>query len=299
MRSLRFLPSSLVALFISGLLSSSPAQAQAPGTTQFEAGRAAMQGDDFDKAIPAFEAAVRADSMSSLYHLWLGNAYGQKALAGNFFSKMKYGSRMRAEWERAVAIDPANFDAHENLHEFFTQAPAAGGGSAEKAQEQRAIMFRLRPYAAAIYFAAVDTRAHHYQQVIDNIRPILSAYPDSVAPRVALANAQAEAHNFDDAWKTIDAAKARFADNPQFRYAVGRTAAISGMRLEEGKAALQQYLANPPSAKSPQITGAHYRIGMILEKSGDRAAAKTEYETAIRIDPKNVLAKAALEQLSR
>lgn len=273
------------------------AQAQTSDTTQFAVGRAAMEKNDLDAAIPAFERAVKANDANPVYHYWLGNAYGGKAQSGNFFVKMKYAPRMRDEWERSVVLDPSSYEARGNLYLFYTQAPAIAGGNPEKARAEREAMLRLRPYSAALYFTNVDMRAQRYDDVVAYMRPLLSAYPDSVAIPVALADAQADAKRYGDAWTTIDAARRRFPADPQLNYAVGRTASISGIRLAEGMTALEQYLAHPASPKSPLIAGAHYRIGMILERQGNKAAAKTEYAEAIRLDPTNVRAKMALDHL--
>ena len=42
---------------------------------------------------------------------------------------------------------------------------------------------------------------------------------------------------------------------------------------------------------------AHWRLGMILEKRGDVAGARAEYEAALRLEPKLTDAKRALDRM--
>jgi Flp pilus assembly protein TadD len=51
--------------------------------------------------------------------------------------------------------------------------------------------------------------------------------------------------------------------------------------------------------ENPSLAAAHYRLGNILEKKGDAAGARAEYETSIKIDAKQKEARAALAKLKR
>ncbi|MDQ6829272.1 MAG: tetratricopeptide repeat protein [Gemmatimonadota bacterium] len=80
-------------------------------------------------------------------------------------------------------------------------------------------------------------------------------------------------------------------------YQLGKTAAMSGQRLDAGEAALKKYLTMPVTRGNPTPAGAHYRLGMIAERRGNSAGAKAEYETAVSLDPKLEDAKKALAKL--
>jgi Flp pilus assembly protein TadD len=51
--------------------------------------------------------------------------------------------------------------------------------------------------------------------------------------------------------------------------------------------------------ENPSLAAAHFRLGNILQKKGDKAGARNEYETALKIDPKQNLAREALAKLKR
>lgn len=80
-------------------------------------------------------------------------------------------------------------------------------------------------------------------------------------------------------------------------YQLGRSAALSGTQLERGEAALRAYLERPRRPELPSHVGAHWRLGQILLARGDREGARREFEEALRLDPKNVDARKALEGL--
>ena len=79
-------------------------------------------------------------------------------------------------------------------------------------------------------------------------------------------------------------------------YQLGRAAAVSGQRLETGEAALRRYLTRDGAKKAFDGT-VHYRLGAVLERRGDVAGARTEYELAVSLDPRNNAAKRALASL--
>jgi tetratricopeptide (TPR) repeat protein len=83
---------------------------------------------------------------------------------------------------------------------------------------------------------------------------------------------------------------------PHVQY--GRVAALSGENLERGERELRYWLSSAPSG-APIVTqsGAHMRIGMIYERQGKKDAARTEYQTALSLNPKNVEASKMLQAL--
>jgi Tfp pilus assembly protein PilF len=68
--------------------------------------------------------------------------------------------------------------------------------------------------------------------------------------------------------------------------------------MERGERELRYWLSSAPST-APIVTqsGAHMRIAMIYEREGKKDAARTEYQTALSLNPKNSEAKKMLEAL--
>lgn len=129
------------------------------GKEAFDAGMRLMRENRPDKAETQFERAVAADERSAFYHHWLANAVGQQAQNANPIRQGLIARRIRAEWERAVELDPNFLDARDGLITFYLQAPGFMSGSPEKARAQQ------REIAAAPDARAGAARTHDQARV--------------------------------------------------------------------------------------------------------------------------------------
>jgi Flp pilus assembly protein TadD len=60
---------------------------------------------------------------------------------------------------------------------------------------------------------------------------------------------------------------------------------MCGERLNDGAAALKQYLTTSPKEDQPPLWTAHWRLGEILEKLHDIPGARAEYAAALKLNP--------------
>jgi TolA-binding protein len=60
---------------------------------------------------------------------------------------------------------------------------------------------------------------------------------------------------------------------------------MRGKRLEEGVAALQQYLSTPPDESQPPLWAARWRLGQIFVKQGDISRARAEFAAGLQLNP--------------
>src|SRR5260370_29570714 len=89
-----------------------------------------------DPAIKSAEKAVAIDPRNSIYHEWLGRAYGEKADHAIWFSAISLAKKSRKEFETAVELDAKNYSARQALIEFYCRAPGIVGGGEDKALPQ-------------------------------------------------------------------------------------------------------------------------------------------------------------------
>jgi tetratricopeptide (TPR) repeat protein len=125
----------------------------------------------------------------------------------------------------------------------------------------------------------------------------LARSPGSPKLRRSLGLLYQSEQRWDAAFAVYDAALAQNADDWEALYQVGRAAALSGQRLDRGAAAFGRYLGHTPGPEEPALANAHYRLGTILERQGNRASARAEYQAALKLDPGLKDAKAALDKL--
>ncbi len=228
-------------------------------------GKVEVAKGDADAAVKACEKAVELAPANSAYQLQLGDTYGFAAQNAGMLSKMNFARKCRNAYEKAVELDPANLDARGSLMGFYQMAPSVMGGGIDKAYEQAAAIRRLDAGRGHLAYAAVYAADKKVDAAFTEYEEALKASPDDYT---AL-------------------------------YQLGKLAAVSGQSLDRGLGALRRCLAlAPPDAPgTPGHAAAQWRIGNILEKKNDTAAARTAYEAALKIDPKFAPAADALKKL--
>ena len=251
-----------------------------------------------ERAAEHFERAVKLNDASPAAHDWLARAYGDRAQKANPFTQARLAPKIRTHFERAVALDPSNVDARAYLVQFYLQAPGFMGGSQQKAWQQIGELRRIAPYRAGMLAARTRLDAKDRAGGLQEYEALYAQYPDSAALASTIASMHSEAGEFDKAFAAVDRMLARHPDSRPALYALGRLAALSGQRAEEGERALARYIAmGAPEPGSPSLAHAHYRLGGVQERRGDRARARAAYETALKLDSKLEDAKRALAAL--
>ncbi len=221
------------------------------------------RGDDkaLEEAVLWLAKAVELAPANATYLADFGGSCLQLA---NKKSSISAANRGRDAMIKAIELAPDNLDAREGLMQFYAQAPFFVGGSMSKALVQ-----------------AEEIRKR------DALRGLNAVITVKVADKkYAEATALCEAH-----LKTSP-------DYYPALYQIGRLASTSGENLDRGLVVLRRCLELTPPPNQPGHAGAHYRIGLILEKKGDKPAARAAYETALTLEPNLKAATDALAKLT-
>lgn len=226
-------------------------------------GQLAIRADDPETAVKHHEKAVALDPTNSNYSHRLGDAYGRSAQKAGIFSKMGLAGKCRTAYEKAVELDSKNIDARSSLMSYYQQAPGIAGGGMDKALAQAQEIKKLDAARGRFAFATLYVSDKKYDQAFAEFEEVLKEKPDDYA---AL-------------------------------FQTGRLAAISGQRLDHGLTVLRQCLAMTAPEGQPPHAAAHWRIGFILEKKGDKAGARAAYEASLKLDPKFPQAIESLKKL--
>src|SRR6266496_1295314 len=99
-------------------------------------GRLLLAANDLDRAIESLEKSVALEESNAQYHLWLGRAYGQRAIHASVLKQPALARKVKKEFESASRLDPDNLEARFGLIEYYLRAPGVLGGSPKKADEQ-------------------------------------------------------------------------------------------------------------------------------------------------------------------
>lgn len=260
-------------------------------------GRCYWALQDYDQAIDWLEKAVALAPKNAEYQLWLARSTGRAAATSGMLRAMSLGKRCRVAYERAVALDPELIEARSDLVQFYLQAPGIMGGGVDKAQAQAGEIARRDPVRGAVAYANVALHEKDPAKAIKLLDAAIAKAPTEPRLRMALGMVYTSEERWDDAFGVYDAILTTEPNHWAALYQVGRTAALSGKRLDQGKAALERYIAGTPGPDAPPVANAHYRLGMIYQQQGNKNAARAEYQAALRLDPKLKDAKEALEKL--
>src|SRR5687767_11459055 len=147
------------------------------------------------------------------------------------------------------------------------------GGSMDKAAEQVAEIRKRNAYRGGFLAAQLASRRKDWTAVTREYEQLVAQFPDSVSPHAGLANFHGSSKRWEEAFRAIDRWIAAQPSSMVPQYAMGRWAAESGQYLERGEQALKRYLAShTPKPGEPPLANAHWRLGTIHEKRGQRDA---------------------------
>ena len=155
-----------------------------------------------------------------------------------------------AVWRTAVAARPDDYEAHAALAAACLEDPAHLGDAETEAR--RAI--------------AID--------------------PTRVSAWSTLATLYAKTGRWAELDASIKQARAKIPDDrtPQYRAAVAILTGNAAAQLPLAETMLRDYLGQQPEGQAPSHAGAHWRLGLVLEKEGRRAEAIRELQTAVQMD---------------
>jgi len=235
-----------------------------------------------DVAIEAMERCLERDAAAARCHLWLGRAFGRKALEAGMIAGIRYAGRVREHFERAVALDPDAVDARYDLNNFYILSPGIAGGSKARARAGVDDFARRRPGEAALLAAQLDLAEEKYADADAKLlafagasdRAVLDVWQDELAA-LGYAYFSRKPPRLDGARRVFEFAASRFPRNELFMRALGRIAQEQA-RYEAAASHYEKALAIKPQP------GAHYRLAQVAEKLGDTARAIVHYEKTIR-----------------
>jgi tetratricopeptide (TPR) repeat protein len=260
--------------------------------------RAYFSVGSWDRAISACVKAVALDPDNSEYHMWLGRAYGEKADAANFFTAAGLAKKVRTEFERSVALDPDNAVARTDLAEFYLEAPGIVGGGQDKARAQADILARLSPAKADWVRGRIAEKNKDTVTAEIEYRAAIDGSHGSANAWLNLAGFYRKTGRFDEMQDALRHAAAASTDQPEVLVDAASTLLRANRDLAFASQLLRRYLASTTVEQAPPFK-AHYLLGNILEKQGDKQGAAKEYQIALALAKDFGHAREALNRVSR
>ncbi|HTZ20779.1 MAG TPA: tetratricopeptide repeat protein [Opitutaceae bacterium] len=229
----------------------------------FYLGQCQLNRGDFKNAVAVFEKATTLAPAKSEYFRLLGDSYGVTAQKAGLFAKFGWAKKCKAAYDKSVELDPTNINARWSVMEYCRQAPGFVGGGMDGAYAQAAEIKKLDPARGRIAYASLYTADKKFPEAFAVYEEVLKDEPND--------------------YSTL--------------YQVGKLADTTGQELDRGLAALRRCLTLTPTDPRGYVP-AHWRIGNILLRKGDKAGARAAYETALKLNPNFTEAIESLKKLN-
>jgi tetratricopeptide (TPR) repeat protein len=253
-----------------------------------------------DAAIVSAEKAVAIDPRSSVYHEWLGKVYGEKASHASMFSAISLAKKARKEFEKAVELDEKNFSAYQALIEFDCSAPGIVGGGEDKARPEIANLATLD--RAEGYYAAGNCRRQKkdFTAADAEFAKALELRPKSAELLYDIGDYAMKQGQADTLAIVGVQGETIAPSDPRSQFYRAVSLIIKNERADDSERLLHEYLKRAPLRSGfPPPWRVHEWLGRLYENQQKSQEAIQEYETAVKLDPKNKNAREALKRLKK
>ncbi len=254
-----------------GLASAAMAAATVRQEASLEAGRRAYEASEYTKAIQTLQAAAAREPQNGDVQLLLTKSY---------LELEEHDPAIRSA-EKAVAIDPQNSVYHEWLGRAYGEKadhvnPISAMGLARKTGKE----FEMAAQLDAKNYSARNPKSTELIYDIGDYA-VKRGQPERL---LALA----------DTGERVAPA------DPRGKFYRGIALVLKKENLEEAERLLRAYAKKAPMRSGyPRPAAAHAWLGRLFESQSRREDAVKEYETALKLDPKNKMAQEAMKRLKK
>jgi tetratricopeptide (TPR) repeat protein len=262
-------------------------------------GRIAFEQSRLGEAAQYFERAIAiAPRQGSAYH-WYGRVSGMQARELGVPRGIGAARRTRKSLEKAVELDPDNLEARVELATFYREAPSIVGGSTQGALAQLKEISRRDPYLGALIEGDLAMDAKKFREAQEHYQLALDREPNRAEAYFRMGVLHQKTGQFSLAFAAFEGMLKVDSDDKRAYFQIGKTADLSGQRLDQGVGALKTYLQCQPFFVMPKLSSAHRRLGGVYAKQGRRDAAREQYLAALALEPDNREAAAGLKALGK
>lgn len=254
---------------------------------------------DWNRGISACEKATSLEPNNSLYHLWLGRIYGEKADGANFLSAASLAGKVRDHFEAAVRLSPDSVAARTDLAEFYLEAPGIVGGGRDKAEVQAKALDKLAPAKAAWVRGRLAEKTKNQVEAEKQYRAAIEASHGSSDAWFNLALFYRHNNRYTEMEDAINHAAAAQEGQPEAIMDAAEVLFRTNRNLPTAAQLLRRYIASKSKVEEAPAFKAHYLLGSVLEKQGDKQGAASEYSAALALARGFSPAQEALERLNR
>jgi tetratricopeptide (TPR) repeat protein len=260
--------------------------------------RAHFELGAWDAGIPACEKAIAIAPGNGLYHLWMGRIYGEKADHAGFLSAAGLAKKVRNEFERAVELDPKNWEARTDLAEFYLEAPGVVGGGKDKARTEADRIAVLNPGIARWVRGRIAEKNKDPDDAEQQYRLAVEVSHGGARSWLNLASFYRRMNRLPQMDQALHMLESSQLDHPAAMVDGAGILLRSGRDYPMAVRLLHRYFASATVEEAP-VFKARCMLGEVFEKQGDRPAAVQEYRAALALAHTYRLAQEGLKRVTR
>jgi tetratricopeptide (TPR) repeat protein len=259
--------------------------------------RAYFMMDEWDPALEACQRAVSLAPQNSMYQLWLGRVYGEKADHSSIFSAPGLAKQARSAFERAVQLDPGNWEARADLGEFYAEAPGIVGGGKDKARSQADALMAINPAMGHWVLARIAEKDKQPDVAEREYRAEIAASHSGARAWLDLAGFLRHEKRYDEVKQALRTLNSSLLDRPEALLHAAQQLFRSDLDLPFAVGLLERYLKAP--VEDGPAFKAHDLLGQIYEKQGDKRAAADQFRAALALAHSYTRAQENLKRVER
>jgi tetratricopeptide (TPR) repeat protein len=197
---------------------------------------------DYKRATEFFEKAAALSPGNSDYQLWLGRSWGRRAETSGWLMAGVHASKARQCFEKAVALDPHNREAKNDLFDFYLNAPGFLGGGMEKAEAIAKSIANERPPESEFEEAQLADRRKDFAAAEAHLRRAMELAPGEAGRIVDLARYVAKRGRLAESDRLFEQARKLAPNKPTVAFAQARVDIENRHNLPQARDLLQAYV---------------------------------------------------------
>ena len=197
-----------------------------------------------------------------------------------------------------MQLDPGSVPAHVDLAEFYLEAPGIVGGGQDKARGQADQVAKLNPAKAHWIQGRLAEKNKDLSAAEKEYRAAIDTSHGGANAWLNLALFYRKNSRLDEMQDALKKAAAAPLDQPEVLVDAASTLLRANRDLPFAMELVRRYLASATVEQAPPFK-AHYLLGTILEKQGDKEGAVKEYQTALMLAKEFGRAREALNRMNR
>ncbi len=219
---------------------------------------------EYKRAIEFLEKAQAGCPSCSEYPLWLGRAWGRRAEGSSSPLAIVYATRTRQYFEKALALDPHNHEASNDLFDFYLNAPAFLGGGIEKAEAAAKRIANERPPEYEFEEARLAEKKNDYARAESHLRRAMELAPHEAGRIVDLARYLARHGRAEESDRVFEHAASVAPGKPSVAFAQAKSDIETHRNPERARRLLKDYLQASLTPDDPPRKEAE----KLLERAG-------------------------------